>query len=231
LTQAERDLGVALVDIGGGTTDIAIFIEGSVWHTVVLPIGGMHLTNDLAVGLRAPFAAAEEIKIKYGTVLEDDARAEEIIELAAFGDEEMRVVSRKEVAEILQARAEEIFSMVLTEIKRSGYDGLLPAGIVLCGGTAQLAGIKTFAREIVGLPSRVGSPQKMEGMIERVTSPAYATSVGLAHWGIREADRQTVELTQVAARARRKSEEGVLAPLLNMGDWLRRALLPEKAEQ
>jgi cell division protein FtsA len=230
LTQAERDLGVALVDIGGGTTDIAIFIEGSVWHTVVLPIGGMHLTNDLAVGLRAPFAAAEEIKIKYGTVLVDDARPEEMIELAAFGDEEMRVVSRREVAEILQARAEEIFSMVLTEIKRSGYDGLLPAGIVLCGGTAQLAGIKTFAREIIGLPSRVGSPQKMEGMAERVTAPAYATSVGLAHWGVREADRQTLELTKMEARARRKSQEGVLAPLVNAGDWLRRALLPERAE-
>lgn len=230
LTSAERDLGVALVDIGGGTTDIAILIEGSVWHTVVLPIGGMHLTNDLAVGLRAPFAAAEEIKIKYGTVLADDARPEEIIELAAFGDEEMRVVSRREVAEILQARAEEIFSMVLTEIKRSGYDGLLPAGIVLCGGTAQLAGIKTFAREIVGLPSRIGAPQKIEGMVERVSAPAYATTIGLVHWGVREADRQTLELTKMQARARRKNKEGVLAPLMNAGSWLRAALLPERAE-
>lgn len=230
LTSAERDLGVALVDIGGGTTDIAIFIEGSVWHTVVLPIGGMHLTNDLAVGLRAPFAAAEEIKIKYGTVLADDARPEEIIELAAFGDEEMRVVSRREVADILQARAEEIFSMVLTEIKRSGYDGLLPAGIVLTGGTAQLAGVKSFAREIVGLPSRVGAPQKMEGMIERVSAPSYSTSVGLAQWGLREADSQTLELTKIEARARRKSREGVFAPLVNMGGWLRNALLPERGE-
>lgn len=230
LTQAERDLGVALVDIGGGTTDIAIFIEGSVWHTVVLPIGGLHLTNDLAVGLRAPFAAAEEIKMKYGTVNLEDARAEEIIELAAFGDEEKRVVSRREVAEILQARAEEILAMVLTEIKRSGYDGLLPAGVVLSGGTAQLVGIKTFARDIVGLPTRIGSPQGMDGMTERVSSPAYATSVGLAHWGVREADRQTVELTQVAARARRQSQEGVFAPLLNVGGWFRRALLPERGE-
>lgn len=229
LTSAERDLGVALVDIGGGTTDIAIFIEGSVWHTVVLPIGGMHLTNDLAVGLRAPFAAAEEIKIKYGTVL-DDARPEEIIELAAFGEEEMRVVSRREVAEILQARAEEIFSMVLTEIKRSGYDGLLPAGIVLTGGTAQLTGIKSFAREIVGLPSRVGAPQKMEGMTERVSAPAFATVVGLAQWGVNEADSQTLELTKMEARARRKSREGVFAPLVNMGGWLRNALLPERGE-
>lgn len=230
LTQAERDLGVALVDIGGGTTDIAILIEGSVWHTVVLPIGGLHLTNDLAVGLRAPFAAAEEIKCKYGTVLGDEARPEEIIELAAFGDEELRVASRREVAEILQARAEEILGMVLTEIKRSGYDGLLPAGVVLCGGTAGLAGMKTFARECVGLPTRIGTPQKMDGLIERVSSPAYATSVGLAHWGVREADRQTIEMTQLAAHARRRSEEGVLAPLLGLGGWLRRALLPDRGE-
>lgn len=230
LTSAERDLGVALVDIGGGTTDIAIFIDGSVWHTVVLPIGGMHLTNDLAVGLRAPFAAAEEIKMKYGTVMVDDARPEEIIELAAFGDEEMRAVSRREVAEILQARAEEMFTMVLTEIKRSGYDGLLPAGVVLCGGASQLVGVKTLAREIVGLPTRVGSPQKMEGLIERVSSPAYATSVGLGHWGVKQADVQTMQLDEVVSRRQRRSEEGFLAPFVNAGDWLRRALLPERGE-
>jgi cell division protein FtsA len=170
------------------------------------------------------------MKIKYGTVLVDDARPEEIIELAAFGDEEMRVVSRREVAEILQARAEEMFTMVLTEIKRSGYDGLLPAGVVLCGGASQLVGVKTLAREIVGLPTRVGSPGKMDGMIERVSSPAYATSVGLAHWGVRQADLQTVQLNEVVERKRRRSEEGVLAPLLNAGDWLRRALLPERGE-
>jgi cell division protein FtsA len=190
----------------------------------------MHLTNDLAVGLRAPFAAAEEIKIKYGTVAVDDARPEEIIELAAFGDEEKRIASRREVAEILQARAEEMFTMVLTEIKRSGYDGLLPAGVVLCGGASQLVGIKSLAREIVGLPTRIGSPGKMEGLIERVSSPTYATSVGLAHWGVREADRQTLQLTEVAARAKRRSEEGIMAPLLNAGNWLRNALLPERGE-
>lgn len=120
--------------------------------------------------------------------------------------------------------------MVLTEIKRSGYDGLLPAGVVLCGGASQLVGIKALAREIIGLPTRVGSPQKMDGLIERVSSPAYATSVGLAHWGVRQADVQTLQLTETAARAKRRSEEGVFAPLLNAGDWLRRALLPEHGE-
>lgn len=230
LTQAERDHGVVLVDVGGGTTDIAIFIEGSVWHTVVLPIGGLHLTNDLAVGLRSPFAAAEEIKVKYGTLLVDDARAEEIIELAAFGDEEMRVVSRREVAEILAARADEIFGMVLAEIKRSGYDGLLPAGVVLCGGTAQLAGIKSFAREILGLPVRVGSPGSIVGLIDRVSAPAYATPVGLVHWGAREAEKQAIEWTQAATRAGSRRGEGVLAPVLGLGGRLMRALLPERTE-
>lgn len=230
LTPAERDLGVALVDIGGGTTDVAIFIEGSVWHTVVLPIGGMHLTNDLAVGLRAPFTAAEEIKRKYGTLLVDEARAEEIIELAAFGDEERRVTSRREVAEILAARADEIFEMVLAEIKRSGYDGLLPAGLVLCGGTAQLAGIKPFAREIVGLPTRIGMPQNMTGLVERVSATPFAASVGLVYWGVREAERQTTELTQAVAQRQRRRREGPLGSLVGVGDWLRRALLPERAE-
>lgn len=231
LTPAEREMGVALVDIGGGTTDIAVFIDGSVWHTIVLPVGGLHLTNDLAVGLRAPFPAAEEIKVKYGSVLVDDTREEEIIELAAFGDEERRVASRREVAEILAARTDEILGMVLTEIKRSGYDGLLPAGVVLCGGTAQLAGIKPFSREILGLPVRVGSPQQMSGLTDRVSSPMFATSVGLADWGAREAERQMLQLTSAANRARRRQPRGVFSPVMEMGGWLKRALLPERVEQ
>ena len=231
LTPAEREMGVALVDIGGGTTDIAIFIDGSVWHTVVLPIGGLHLTNDLAVGLRAPFAAAEEIKMKYGTVLIDDTREEEIIELAAFGEEERRAVSRREVAEILSARADEILNMVLTEIKRSGYDGLLPAGVVLCGGTGQLAGMKSFARDIIGLPVRIGEPQNMEGLVDRVSSPAFATSVGLVQWGVKQNEEQALQLTQAAKRPNRRVGGNLLNPVLGVGGWLRRAFLPERVEQ
>lgn len=231
LTDGERDLGAAVVDVGGGTTDIAIFIEGSVLHSVVLPIGGLHLTNDLAVGLSAPFEAAEEIKKKYGTVLVDDTRPEEMIELAAFADEERRLVTRQEVAVILAARAEEIFGMVLTEIKRSGYDGLLPGGLVLCGGTAQLAGIKTFARDIVGMPTRIGMPQHIEGLTDRIKSPAFASSVGLAHWGLREAEKQALELTLAAREREREGSGGFLSQLLGAVDWLRRALLPETGEQ
>lgn len=231
LTPAEREMGVALVDIGGGTTDIAIFIDGSVWHTVILPLGGLHLTNDLAVGLRAPFGAAEEIKMKYGTVLVEDTREEEIIELAAFGDEEMRVVSRRGVAEILHARADEILSMVLSEIKRSGYDGLLPAGVVLCGGSAQLAGMKVFARQVLNLPVRIGEPRNLGGLKDRVSSPTYATSVGLLAWGLKRAEEQAAQVTRAHTRGNGRTRAEVRNPVLDLTKWLTHALLPGKGEQ
>ncbi len=227
LTPSEREMGVALVDIGGGTTDIAIFLDGSVWHTVVLPIGGLHLTNDLAVGLRAPFNAAEEIKTKYGTVLVDDAREQELIELAAFGEEERRTASRRDVAEILAARADEILQMVLTEIKRSGYDGILPAGVVLSGGTAQLAGMKSFARGILNLPVRIGPPENIEGLTDRISSPAFATPVGLVRWGLRQNEERALEVARVASHAEKRARANVLTPVLSVGNWLKRALLPE----
>ncbi len=183
LTETEREMGVVLADIGGGTTDIAIFIEGSIWHTVVLPTGGQQLTNDIAVGLHAPFDVAEEIKIKYGHTLPSKIASGETLAVTTFGENSHQTVDRRFLAEIIQARIEEIFELILQEIKRSGYDGLLPAGVVLCGGTANLVGIKTMGREVMGLPIRVGAPQNLRGMIENLTEPAYATSVGLLEWG------------------------------------------------
>jgi cell division protein FtsA len=183
LTEMEREMGVVLVDIGGGTTDIAIFIEGSVWHTVVLPTGGQQLTNDIAVGLRAPFDMAEEIKIKYGHAIPDRINEAETLEVAAFGDNSRQQVSRRFLAEIIQARTEEIFELVLREIKRTGYDSLLPAGIVLCGGTANLTGIRDVAQSTTRMPVRLGAPQKLRGVIDHLSEPAYATSVGLLEWG------------------------------------------------
>jgi len=186
LTDNEREMGVVLTDIGGGTTDMAIFIEGSIWHTVVLPIGGNHLTNDVAVGLRAPFGTAEEIKEKYGYARSEGVAADETIDVAVFGWDSWQAISRRFLSEIIEARATEIFSIMLQEVKRSGYDGLLPAGVVLCGGTAQLAGIRELGREILQLPARIGAPRDLQGLVDVLSSPAYATSVGLLLWRLRE---------------------------------------------
>jgi cell division protein FtsA len=185
LTDIEREMGVVLVDIGGGTTDVAIFIEGSIWHTVVLPTGGEQLTNDIAVGLRTPFNMAEELKIKYGHALPHTIMAEEMVRVSTFGEDGQQSISRQFLSEIIEARAEEILEMVLKEIKRSGYDGLLPAGLVLCGGVADLAGLRDLARDIMGLPARIGEPQNLRGLVDTLQSPAFTTSVGLLEWGIK----------------------------------------------
>jgi cell division protein FtsA len=186
LTNTERAMGVALADIGGGTTDIAIFIEGSVWHTAILPVGGHHLTNDVAICLRTPFDEAEEIKKKHGHACLDRPDADEEIRIAAFGEEAYQSVTKRELAQVLHARVQEIASLILQEIKRSGYDGLLPAGVVLCGGTAELAGICAVMREAIGLPVRVGRPHDLQGLVNVLTHPAYATSVGLLLWAQNE---------------------------------------------
>jgi cell division protein FtsA len=183
LTEIEREMGVILADIGGGTTDIAIFIEGSIWHTVVLPTGGQQLTNDIAVGLRTPFDAAEEIKIKFGHAVPGKIPDQEVLEIAAFGENDRQKITRRFLAEIIHARTEEILELILQEIKRTGYDSLLPAGIVLCGGTANLAGIREVAQAVLSLPVRLGAPQNLRGFIDNLNEPAYATSVGLLTWG------------------------------------------------
>ena len=183
LTDTERGMGVVLADIGGGTTDVAVFIEGSVWHTAVLPVGGNHLSNDIAICLRTPFEEAEEIKKKYGHACPDQVPADEMLDIAAFGEDAHQRISRTQLAEVLNARVEEIATLILQEIKRSGYDGLLPAGVVLCGGTSDLPGIRDVMRETIGLPVRIGRPHDLQGLVDTLTQPAYATSVGLLLWG------------------------------------------------
>lgn len=219
LTSAEKEMGVLLADIGGGTTDVAIFINGSVWHTVVLPTGGNHITNDLAVGLRTPFTAAEEMKIKYGHADPALIPEAELIDVAAFGEEGRRTVSRREIAEIIRARLDEIFHLILTEVKRSGYDNLLPAGVVLCGGTAELAGIKAFAREALQMPVRLGAPRDIEGFTDRVSSPAFATSVGLLQWGGKQSE---IEALAVPSRNGHRRAN----PVGGLFGWAKRAFLP-----
>ncbi len=188
LTDTEKEMGVALADIGGGTTDIAIFIDGSVWHTSILGVGGNHITNDVAVGLRVPADTAERVKIDHGHARYQTIDPAESIEVEGFGDGGQTRVARRDIAEIVEARAEEIFSLILQEVKRSGYDGLLPAGLVISGGTAQLRGLRELGRQVMSMPVRVGGPHDLIGLVDTISTPAYATSVGLLKWGDRQGD-------------------------------------------
>lgn len=186
LTSTEREMGVVLVDIGNGTTDIAIFIDGSVWHTRVLEIGGAHFTSDLALCLRLPLETAEQIKLANGHCNPDDLPLDNPFIVAGFGDAEKVSVYRREVAEILRARAEELFGLILQEIKRSGYDGLLPAGLVITGGGALLPGLRDVARDVTNLPVRIAQPTDLHGLVDTLHSPAYSTAIGLLKWGMHD---------------------------------------------
>ncbi len=184
LMDNEREMGVVLADIGAGTTDMAIFIDGTVWHTVTLGVGGEHITKDIAICLRLPPDVAEQVKIEYGHANAVQVPHDERFTVSGIGGEGRQAIMRWQLAEIIQARVEEIFSMIQQEIKRSGYDGLLPAGLVLCGGTAQLPGIQEVGREILGLPVRIGSPRSIYGLVDRIANPAHAVGTGLMSWGL-----------------------------------------------
>ena len=184
LTETEREMGVVLADIGSGTTDIAIFIDGTVWHTVTLGVGGEYITGDIAIGLRLPPAIAEQVKVEHGHAIAAQVSPEDRFTVSAFGGGGSQAVPRWKLAEIIEARAEEILSMIQQEIKRSGYDGLLSAGVVLCGGTPQLPGIQELGRDILGLPVRVGAPRELYGLVDKVSNPAHAVSAGLMGWGV-----------------------------------------------
>lgn len=184
LEDGETDLGVALVDIGGGTTDIAVYTDGAIWHSVVLPVGGNLITSDIAIGLRLPVGVAEELKIMYGHCDAAGIDDDDMIDLAQFMPDCDDLVPRKLLAEIIQARVDEIFVMVHEELKKSGYDGLLPAGIVITGGTAELPGILEMAGQILDLPARIGSPLGLHGLADSINRPAYATAVGLLLWAL-----------------------------------------------
>jgi cell division protein FtsA len=183
LSDDERDLGVALLDIGGGTTNIAVFWEGSIRHTAVIPVGGNYLTSDIATGLRTPLNEAEKIKIEYGCAYPPLISKEETIEVPSVGGRDPRSVSRQILGRIIEARAEEILTMAYKEIVRSGYEDVLAAGIVLSGGTALLAGITELAEQIFNAPVRRGFPRGIGGLTDVVNSPMYATGVGLVLYG------------------------------------------------
>jgi cell division protein FtsA len=180
LTHDEMELGVGLIDIGGGTTEIAIFERGSLWYTSVIPIGGDNFTNDIAVGLRTPIPEAEKIKKKFGCVTSPLSDEQETIEVPSVGrGKKPRVLSRQLLADIIQPRAEEIFRLVDNDIKRMGYEKSLNSGIVLTGGTALLEGLEEVAESVFDLPVRRGEPSGIGGLVDRVSTPDYATSVGL----------------------------------------------------
>jgi cell division protein FtsA len=187
LDQEEKEQGVVLVDIGGGTTDIALFLEGSVYHTAVLAVGGNHVTRDIVVGLRAPYQAAEDAKRKWGHAIPSMVDAREEITVEAFGSEGSKTELRRRLCEIVQARNEEILEMVTAEVKRAVHDDVISAGIVLTGGGAKLAGIDLLAEQVTGWPARVGMPRNLHGLTDLLIDPAYATSVGLLQWAVNEA--------------------------------------------
>ena len=180
LTHDEKDLGVALIDIGGGTTDLAIFEKGSIWHTAVLPAGGDHFTNDLAVGLRTPIPDAERLKKKHGCSLATLVEGDDAIEVASVGGRKPRMLSRQVMAEILQPRAEEIFTLIHEEVSRAGFEKLLNAGVVLTGGGSLLPGMLEVAEQVFDLPVRLGQPGGVNGLTEPASGPQLATAVGLA---------------------------------------------------
>lgn len=195
LSEDEKEIGVGLVDIGGGTTDLVLYVDGAVVHTSVIPIGGLNLTNDIATGLRTPMAEAERIKIKYGCAATSMVDEDETIEVPSVGGRPPRVLERQVLCRIIEPRVEEIFQAIGHVIAETGYRDMLASGLVVTGGTTQLDGMPELAEEIAGLPVRRGAPIGIGGLLDVVRSPAYATGVGLVKYGadrLREAEAEPV---------------------------------------
>jgi len=186
LEQDEKELGVCLVDIGGGTTDIAVFVDGAIRHTAVIPIAGDQVTNDIAVALRTPTQYADEIKMKYACALTQLAREDETIEVPSVGDRPPRQLARQTLAEVVEPRYEELLMLVQAELRRSGFEELLAAGVVLTGGSSKMEGVVELAEEVFHLPVRLGLPQHVGGLVDVVRNPIHATGVGLLLFGNKE---------------------------------------------
>jgi cell division protein FtsA len=186
LTDTEKEMGVVICDIGAGTTDMAIYIEGSVWHTAVIPVGGDHITNDVAQGLHLPLETSEEVKKNHGNAVKGAVDPNKTLTVRPFGSDRPVQIRQTELASIIEARIEELFGLVKQEIKRSGYDGLLPAGIVLTGGTMQLPGIRDVASTGLQLPVRLAQPDNLIGLVDSMKTPIYSTSLGLLSWALKQ---------------------------------------------
>ncbi|NNG12008.1 MAG: cell division protein FtsA [Halobacteria archaeon] len=193
LTEDEKELGICMVDIGGGTTDIAVFTEGAIRHTAVIPIAGDQVTNDIAVALRTPTQFAEEIKVKYACALTQMASADESIEVPSVGDRPPRRLARHTLAEVVEPRYEELLSLVQAELRRSGFEDLVAAGIVLTGGSSKIEGLVELAEEVFHMPVRLGVPQYVTGLVDVVRNPIFATGVGLLLFGHHNRDQRALE--------------------------------------
>jgi cell division protein FtsA len=219
LTPEERRQGVIVADIGGGCTDVCVFVEGSIQHTATIPIGGNHITRDLVVGLRCPYHSAETAKEVYGHTIPSSVSLEETIELEAFGAERQRTYPRRLACEIIQARCEEILEMVVREARSRADLDYVSAGVVLVGGTARLRGFDVLAEQVTGMPARVGLPSHIYGLVDELYDPAYATSVGLLQWAMGEQD--------IAPLSFRTRQPGPLDGLIKrLSSWFR-VLLPQ----
>ena len=186
----ERELGTVLIDIGGGTTDVAVIEKGTVWYTSVLPAGGDNFTNDIAVGLRTPIADAERLKIRYGCASSDMVRADETLEVPSVGGRKGRVLSRQVLCQILEPRAEEIFTLVAEDVRNAGYDQTLRSGAVITGGGSLLDGVIEVAERALDLPVRRGVPERVEGLVDVAGDPTFSTAAGLLAWGARAGNSQ-----------------------------------------
>lgn len=184
LTNTEREAGVMVLDIGGGTTDIAIFVDGGIWHTGSVPVGGQLVTKDIAYGLKLPFEVAESVKLEFGHADPREVAAGETFPVQPFGEEKLIKIERSFLVEIINFRVVEIFEMVEAELKRSGYQGLLPAGVVLTGGGSMLPGMRAVANRTLNIPARLAQPEGLSGMTDLIRNPSYSTSVGLLRLGL-----------------------------------------------
>ncbi|MDE2259467.1 MAG: cell division protein FtsA [Betaproteobacteria bacterium] len=214
LTEDEKDLGICLVDIGGGTTDLAVFVQGAIRHTAVIPIAGDQITNDIAMALRTPTAAAEEIKIVHGCALRQLADANQMVEVPGVGDRGPRQLSRHTLAEVIEPRVEELFTLIQAELRRSGFEELLSSGIVLTGGTSAMSGMLELGEEIFHMPVRVGVPNYRGGLSEVVRNPRFATGMGLLISGFEQHQKAQVSRASI----------GSLTQLVDrMKDWFKSA--------
>ena len=195
LTEDEKELGAALIDIGGGTTDIAVFHDGAIKHTAVIPIAGDQVTNDIAISLRTPTQYAEEIKIKYACALSQLANSDETIEVPSVGDRPPRRLARQTLAEVVEPRYEELFTLVSNEMRRSGFEEMIAAGIVITGGSSKMEGAVELAEEIFHMPVRLGMPQYVRGLGEIVRNPIHATGVGILLYARNKGEQQSLEAT------------------------------------